>query len=84
MKSFESFPPDTGIRRLVFARVVAGLIVLIAVVLAPPVPDSIATLNLSSAELEDLLDDGGELVTDPGIDVLDTTAAPIEPLSMSY
>lgn len=83
MKPFKSLPSEAAIRRLVLARVVAGLIVLIAVVLAPPVADSIATLNLNSAELADLLDDG-ELVTEKGVDVHETKAEPVEPLSMSY
>ncbi len=84
MKSFESLPPEAAIRRLVLARVVAAVIVVIAIVLAPPVADSIATLNLSSAELADQLDDGEELATDKGIGVHETQAAPVEPLSMSY
>jgi hypothetical protein len=45
---------------LVLARVVAGLIVVIAVVAAPPVVDSIATLHLSASELAEFLDGDGE------------------------
>ena len=84
MKLFESLPSEAAIRRLVLARVVAGLIVLIAIVAAPPVVDSIATLSLSSAELADLLDGDGELLADRGIDVWETNAAPVEPLTTSY
>ncbi len=86
MKSFESLPSEAALRRLVLARVVAGLIVLIAIVVAPPVTDSISTLKLSASELAQFLDgDGdGEPLAQKGIDVQDTKAAPLEPLSMSY
>ncbi len=84
MKSFESLPSEVAIRRLVLARVVAGLIVVIAIVVAPPVMDSIATLNLSASELAELMDGDGERPAETGIDVLETKAAPVEPLSMSY
>jgi len=36
MKSLESPPSEAALRRLALARIVAGLIVLIAVVAAPP------------------------------------------------
>ena len=84
MKTFESLPTEANIRRLVLARAVAALIVIIAIVVAPPVLDSIATLNLSSSELAEFLDGDGELVVENGIDVQETKAAPVEPLSMSY
>ncbi|MDQ3446481.1 MAG: hypothetical protein M3496_09975 [Pseudomonadota bacterium] len=84
MKSFESLPSEGAIRRLVRARIVAGLIVLIAVIAAPPVTDSIATLNLSAAELAEYLYGEGERLPEKGIDVEETKAAPVEPLSMSY
>lgn len=83
MKLFESLPSEAAIRRLVLARVVAGLIVVVAIVAAPPVVDSIATLNLSALELAEFLDDGEPLPM-KGIDVQETKAAPVEPLSMSY
>jgi hypothetical protein len=69
--------------RLVLARVVAGLIVIIAIVLAPPVVDSIATLDLTSAQLANEMDDGGKPVVNQGIDVQETKAEPTEP-SASY
>jgi hypothetical protein len=84
MKSHESLPSEAALRRLVLARVAAGLIVVIAVILAPPVADSIATLNLTALELGELLDDGGVPLAVQGIDAEDTKAAPVEPLSTSY
>ncbi len=84
MKLFESLPSDATIRRLVLAPILAGLIVVIAIVVAPPVVDSIATLNLSASELAEFLDGDGELLAEKGIDVQETKAAPVEPLSMSY
>jgi hypothetical protein len=83
MKLFESLPSEAAIRRSVLASVVAGLIVLIAIVAAPPAVDSIATLNLSASELAEFLDDG-EPWAEKGIDVRETNAAPVEPLTMSY
>lgn len=84
MKSFESLSSEAGIRRLVLARVVAAIIVVIAVVAAPPVTDSIATLGLNATELAELLYGDGERLAEKGIDVEETKAAPVEPLSMSY
>jgi hypothetical protein len=83
MNLFESLPSEAAIRRLVLARVVAGLIVVVAIVVAPPVVDSIATLDLSASELAEFLDDG-EPWAEKGIDVQETKAAPVEPLTMSY
>ena len=83
MKLFESLPPEAAIRRLVLAPVVAGLIVVVAIVVAPPVVDSIATLDLSALELTEFLDDGEPWAAE-GMDVQETKAAPVEPLSMSY
>lgn len=84
MKSFESLPSEGAIRRLVLARVAAGLIVLIAIVVAPPVVNSIATLTLSSLELAGLQDGDGEPLSERAVDVHETKAEPVEPLSMSY
>ena len=84
MKSRENLPSEAALFRLVLARVAAGLIVVVAIVLAPPVADSIATLNLSAAELADEMDDGGKPVVDQGIDVQQTNAAAVEPLTTSY
>ena len=84
MKSFESLPSEAALLRLVLARVAAALVVVIVVILAPPVADSIATLNLTSSELGVLIDDGGVPFDLKAIDVADTTAAPVEPLSTSY
>jgi hypothetical protein len=84
MKSREVLPSEAALFRLVLARVAAALIVVIAVVLAPPVADSIATFNLSAAELADAMDDGGKPAADQGIDVQQTNAAPVEPLTTSY
>lgn len=83
MKPFESLPPDAALRRLVIARVAAGIIVLTAVITAPPVADSIATLNLSSAELAELIDDDAESFV-AGVDAHQTQAAPVEPLTSSF
>lgn len=83
MKIFESLPSEAAIRRLVLAPVVAGLIVVVAIAVAPPVVDSIATLDLSALELAEFLDDG-EPWAAKGIDVQETKAAPVEPLTMSY
>ena len=66
------------------ASVVAALIVVIAIVAAPPVVDSIATLKLSASELAEFLDGDGERLDEKAIDVQDTPAAPVEPLSTSY
>ena len=84
MKSLKSLPSEATLRRLVLAPVAAGLVVVIAVILAPPVADSIATLNLTSSELGELIDDAGVPSDLTPIDVADTTAAPVEPLSTSY
>ena len=84
MKSFESLPSEGAIRRLVLARVAAGFIILIAIVVAPPVTDSIATLNLSASELAEYPYGDGERFPEKGIHVEETKAAPVEPLSMSY
>ncbi len=84
MKSLESLPSEAALRRLVLARVAAGFVVVVAVILAPPVADSIATLNLTSSELGELIDDAGVPSDLKAIDVADTTAAPVEPLSTSY
>ena len=84
MKSRENLPSEAALFRLVLARVAAGLIVVIAIVVAPPVADSIATLDLSAAELANEMDDGGKPLVDQGSDVQQTNAAPIEPLTTSY
>ncbi len=84
MKSREILPSEAALFRLVLARVAAGLIVVGAIVLAPPVADSIATLNLSAAELANEMDDGGKPLVDHGVDVQQTNAAPVEPLTTSY
>ncbi len=84
MKSLEILPSEAALLRLVLARVAAGLIVIVAIVLAPPVADSIATLNLTAAELAEGMDDGGKPLVDQGIDVQQTNAAPVEPLTTSY
>lgn len=84
MKSLESLPSEAAMRRLVLARVVAGLIVVIAIIVAPPVADTIATLNSSALDLAELADGDGEPLAGKGIDVQETKAAPVEPLSMSY
>lgn len=85
MKVFESLPSsEAAIRRLVLARVVAGIIVVVAVVVAPPVLDSIATGNLTSAELATSRYGDVERAPGKGVDVQKTEAAPVEPLSMSY
>lgn len=51
---------------------------------APPVADTIATLNSSALGLAELADGDGEPLAGKGIDVQETKAAPAEPLSMSY
>ena len=84
MKLLESLPPEVALRRLVLARVVAGLVVLIAIVAAPPVSDSIATFQFSALELADLQDGDDGLQPERSIDVQETKAEPVEPLSMSY
>ncbi len=84
MKFVESLPSETALRRLVLARVVAAAIVVTAVILAPPVIDSIATLDASGLESTEPMDDGGAPVTNKGIAVEETKALPVEPLSMSY
>ena len=84
MKSFESLSSEAAIRRLVLARIVAGIIAVIAVVAAPRVSGSIATLGLNATELAELLYGDGERLAENGIDVEETKAAPVEPLSMSY
>ncbi|MBC8118925.1 MAG: hypothetical protein H7X75_05040 [Burkholderiaceae bacterium] len=85
MKVFESLPSsEAAIRRLILARVVAGAIVVLAFVVAPTVQDSIATGNLTSAELATSLYGDVEVAPQKGADVLTTEAAPVEPLSMSY
>jgi hypothetical protein len=84
MKSIESLPSEAALRRLVLARVAAGFIVVVAIILAPPVTDSIATLNLTASELAAQMDDSGAPIAAKGVDVDETTAAPLEPLSTSY
>lgn len=85
MKLFESLPcSQIAIRRLVVARVAVGAIVVLAFVVAPTVKDSIATGNLTSAELATFLYGEDEVVPQSGIDVFKTEAQPLEPLSMSY
>lgn len=84
MKLRENLPSESALFRLVLARVAAGLIVVAAIVLAPPVADSIATLDWSATELADGVDDGGKPLVEKGVDVQQTNAAPIEPLTMSY
>ncbi len=84
MKSLESLPSEAALRRLVLARVAAGLVVLIAVVAAPPVSDSIATFHFSALELAGLQDGDDGLGGVKGLDVQETKAEPVEPLSMSY
>ncbi len=84
MKLFESLPSAAPLRRLVLARLAAGLIVLIAIVLAPPTSDSIATFNFSALELANLQDGDDGLQAEKGIEVQETEAEPVEPLSMSY
>ncbi len=84
MKSLEPLPSEAALRRLVLARVAAGLVVIVAVILAPPVSDSIATLNLTSSELAEQMDDAGAPFSTKGIDVDETKALPVEPLSTSY
>ena len=83
MKSREIPSSEAALFRLVLARVVAGLIVVMAIVFAPPVADSIATLDLTSAQLAAEMDDGGKPVVNQGIDVQQTKAEPTEP-STSY
>ena len=82
MKSFESVPSESTLRRLVLAPVAAGLVAVVALVLAPPAADSVATLHLASAALE-VVDDAEPLVVQ-GIDVEQTLALSTEPLSTSY
>jgi hypothetical protein len=84
MKSLESLPSEVALRRLVLARIAAGLVVLIAIVVAPPVSDSVVTFNFSALELADLQDGDDGLQAENGVEVLETTAEPVEPLSMSY
>jgi len=84
MKIFESVPSETAIRRLVLARVVAGIIVLIAVVAAPRVADTIAQADASAYAVLEADDGDGGTERSKGIEAADTTAAPVEPLSMSY
>ena len=84
MKSLESLPSEAALRRLVLARVAAGLIVLVAIIVAPPVTDSIATLNLTASELAERMDDDGEPPAMRGSTVDETQAAAVEPLSTSY
>lgn len=83
MEAFDSPTSEAAMRRLVLARAAAGVVVLMAVVLAPPVTDSIMTLESSIVLAERLLDDG-EPLPRQGVDVQDTTAAPLEPLTTSY
>ena len=84
MKPIESLPSEAALRRLVLARVAAGLVVIVAIILAPPVADSIATLTLTSPELAEQMDDSGAPFVTQGIDVDETKALPVEPLSTSY
>lgn len=84
MKSLGSRLSHTAIRNLVLASVVAGVIVTIAVAFTPPVVDSIATGNLTSAELATALYGDSEVLPQAGVDVQKTEAAPVEPMSMSY
>jgi hypothetical protein len=84
MKSLESLPSEVALRRLVLARIAAGFVVLIAIVVAPPVSDSVVTFNFSALELADLQDGDDGLQAENGVEVLETKAEPVEPLSMSY
>jgi hypothetical protein len=84
MKSLESLPSEVALRHLVLARIAAGFVVLIAIVVAPPVSDSVVTFNFSAAELADLQDGDDGLQAENGVEVLETKAEPVEPLSMSY
>ncbi len=84
MKVFESRPSKTAITRLVLAGVVVGIIVMVASRAAPPVTHSIATGNLSSAEVPTFLYGDTEVLPETGVDVQKTEALPVEPLSMSY
>ncbi|HKO68595.1 MAG TPA: hypothetical protein VJU53_12395 [Burkholderiaceae bacterium] len=79
MKLRANLPSESALFRLVLARVVAGLIVVAAVVLAPPVADSIATPDWSATELADGVDDAGKPLVEERVDVQQTNAAPIEP-----
>lgn len=81
MKFGEPIPSHSEIRCLVLARVVAAAIVIAAIIVAPAAVDSWATAYGTDTEMPG---DGGELVAPVGIDVLQTKAEPIEPLTMSY
>jgi hypothetical protein len=48
------------------------------------VAESIATGNLTSAEVAAALYGVGEVLPQAGADVQETEAAPVEPMSMSY
>ena len=86
MKTFDSPSSEAAMRRLVLARVATGVVVVMAMVFAPPVTDSIMTLESSSLLAERLLDDGEPLPApgQEGVDVQNTAATPLEPLSTSY
>lgn len=88
MKSFESRRSERAVQRRLMAGVIAGIIVVVAVVAAvvaaPLMSDSISTLNLSSSQLEVLVDSGVDPLAAAGIDVSEISAAPVEPLTMSY
>lgn len=84
MKFIESVPSENATRRLVLVRVVAAVVVVTAVILAPPVSDSIATLNARGLDFAESMDDGGKPTIETGISIDETRAVPIEPLSMSY
>ena len=64
--------------------IIVAAIVVIAIVVAPSVVGSSATLNLSASEPAEFLDDVGEPLAVIGIDVQQTTAAPIEPMAGYY
>ena len=81
MKFGEPIPSETAIGYLVLARVVAAAIVIAAIIVAPAAVDSWALL--SGADVEAAVEDG-EPVPSVGIDVLQTKAEAIEPLTMSY
>lgn len=81
MKLFETLPHRSEIGRRLLACAVTAAIVLPAVILAPPIDDSIVTLE-SSRALTDRLDSGEPPRT--GIDVSQTTAVAVEPLSMAF
>lgn len=84
MKLPESRPSETALRRPVLAGIVAGIVVLIAIVAAPPMTDSIAMLDATASQVADLLYGDAAPTTVTAINVEDTLAVPVEPLSMYY